>query len=118
MNPVFLIVDLFCGAGGTTTGFAQASIEGNEVAKVIACINHDPGAIKSHWLNHPEVTHFEEDIRTLELTRLIKLVNHYREIVGRNLLFPKTSNNLKCSVMDKAHKRVTQRTINRITGAL
>ncbi len=65
--PVFLIVDLFCGAGGTTTGFAMAK---NGIAQVIACVNHDAKAIESHWKNHPEVKHFEEDIRTLDLTEL------------------------------------------------
>lgn len=70
-QPTFLIVDLFCGAGGTTTGFAMT----NGIAKVIACVNHDPKAIESHWNNHPEVKHFEEDIRTLELTELTKIVN-------------------------------------------
>lgn len=69
-EPIFLIVDLFCGFGGTTTGFEKAEIDGNKIAKVIACVNHDPKAIKSHWLNHPEVKHFEEDIRTLDLTEL------------------------------------------------
>lgn len=59
-QPLFLIVDLFCGAGGTTTGFVQAKLEGNDIAKVIACVNHDHKAIKSHWLNHPEVKHFED----------------------------------------------------------
>lgn len=77
-DPRFIIVDLFCGAGGTTTGFVQAAIEGNAVAKVIACVNHDPKAIKSHWRNHPEVKHFEEDIRTLDLTELVKVVANYR----------------------------------------
>lgn len=70
IDPLFIIVDLFCGFGGTTTGFVQAQIEGNSICKVIACVNHDPKAIKSHWLNHPEVKHFEEDIRTLDLTEL------------------------------------------------
>lgn len=72
-DPDFLVIDLFCGAGGTSSGFALA---GN--AKVIACVNHDPLAIKSHWLNHPEVEHFEEDIRTLDLRRLKKLVSLYQ----------------------------------------
>lgn len=76
---MFLVVDLFCGAGGTTTGFALAELEGNTLAKVIACVNHDPKAIKSHWRNHPEVKHFEEDIRTLDLTELIKIVSAYRK---------------------------------------
>lgn len=77
-EPIFLYIDLFCGAGGTTTGIVQAEIEGKGIAKVIACVNHDPLAIQSHWKNHPEVKHFEEDIRTLDLTELIKIVNKSR----------------------------------------
>jgi DNA (cytosine-5)-methyltransferase 1 len=77
-DPLFIIVDLFCGAGGTTTGFVRAELEGNGIAKVIACVNHDPKAIKSHWANHPDVKHFEEDIRILNLTELVALVNNYR----------------------------------------
>jgi DNA (cytosine-5)-methyltransferase 1 len=74
-DPIFLIIDLFCGAGGTTTGFTKAS---NGIAKVIACVNHDPKAIESHWKNHPEVVHFEEDIRTLDLTDLVELVKMHK----------------------------------------
>lgn len=65
-EPHYLVVDLFCGAGGTTIGFEQSG-----VAKVIAAVNHDPKAIESHWKNHPEVKHWEEDIRTLDLTGLV-----------------------------------------------
>jgi DNA (cytosine-5)-methyltransferase 1 len=63
----FIVIDLFCGAGGTTLGFELADNNNplNKVAKVVACVNHDPIAIKSHWANHPEVEHFEEDITTL-----------------------------------------------------
>lgn len=74
MDPIFLIIDLFCGAGGTTTGFAQT----NGIAKVIACINHDPMAIESHWRNYPDILHFEEDIRTLKLRPLADLVRQWR----------------------------------------
>jgi DNA (cytosine-5)-methyltransferase 1 len=70
VNPTFIIVDLFCGAGGTTTGFEMTG----GIAKVIACVNHDPIAIQSHWQNHKHVVHFEEDIRTLKLQPLIDLV--------------------------------------------
>lgn len=73
--PLFIVVDLFCGAGGTTTGFTLAE---NGIAKVIACVNHDPKAIKSHWWNHSDVKHFNEDIRILDLTELVKLVEAYR----------------------------------------
>lgn len=73
-QPLILLIDLFCGAGGTTIAFEKAKIKGNKVAKVIACVNHDAKAIESHWLNHPEVKHFEEDIRTLDLTELVQVI--------------------------------------------
>lgn len=73
------LIDLFCGAGGTTTGVERAKIFGKKVAKVIACVNHDAMAIKSHRSNHKGVLHFTEDIRTLDLKRLIRLANQYRE---------------------------------------
>lgn len=69
-----LYVDLFCGAGGTTTGVEQASINGDKCAKVIACVNHDPNAILSHAANHPDTLHFTEDIRTLNLAPLLEHV--------------------------------------------
>lgn len=78
-QPIFLIIDLFCGAGGTTTGFSMAKVEDVEVAKVIACVNHDPKAIQSHWQNHPDVRHFEEDIRTLDLTGLVATANWWKD---------------------------------------
>ncbi len=66
-----LYIDLFCGAGGTSTGVEAARLHGKKCAKVIACVNHDPHAIASHLANHPDVMHFTEDIRTLDLTRLM-----------------------------------------------
>lgn len=75
----FIIVDLFCGAGGTTTGFANAKdANGYPIAIIAACVNHDHKAIRSHWENHPEVYHFEEDIRTLNLDPLRIIVETYR----------------------------------------
>lgn len=73
-QPKFIVVDLFCGFGGTTTGYHLT----NGLAKVIACVNHDPKAIKSHHLNYPDVKHFEEDIRTLELGPLVDHLNEYK----------------------------------------
>lgn len=65
-----LYIDLFCGAGGTSTGVESAKINGEQCAKVIACVNHDANAIASHAANHPDALHFTEDIRTLELSGL------------------------------------------------
>lgn len=67
-----LYIDLFCGAGGTTTGIESARINGERCAKVIACVNHDKNAIISHQANHPDTMHFTEDIRTLNLTNLVR----------------------------------------------
>lgn len=99
-EPLFIIVDLFCGAGGTTTGFTQAELEGNGIAKIIACVNHDHKAITSHWANHPEVKHFEEDIRTLDLTELTRLCNFYRKKYPNALLILWAS--LECTNFSKA----------------
>lgn len=96
-SPVFLVVDLFCGAGGVTTGFAMAK---NGIAKVIACVNHDPKAIESHWKNHPEVKHFEEDIRTLDLTELTEVVKFQRSLYPDALLILWAS--LECTNFSKA----------------
>ena len=67
-----LYIDLFCGAGGTSTGVESARINDEQCAKVIACVNHDANAIASHAANHPDALHFTEDIRTLELSPLIE----------------------------------------------
>ena len=71
-NIKLLYIDLFCGAGGTSTGVANARLHGRKCAKVIACVNHDANAIASHQANHPDTLHFTEDIRTLELSPLVK----------------------------------------------
>ena len=78
-NIKLLYVDLFCGAGGTSTGVEQATLHGEKCARVIACVNHDPNAIKSHAANHPETHHFTEDIRTLDMAPLTSIVTKARK---------------------------------------
>lgn len=67
-----LYIDLFCGAGGTSSGVEYARVDGEKCAKVVACVNHDRNAILSHQANHPDALHFTEDIRTLELSPMVK----------------------------------------------
>lgn len=67
MATELLYIDLFCGAGGTSTGVERARLDGRKCARVIACVNHDVNAILSHAANHPHTRHFTEDIRTLDL---------------------------------------------------
>jgi len=74
MNEIFYI-DLFSGAGGTTTGIHMVT----EGVKVVACVNHDTNAIESHKANHPDCIHFIEDVRDLNVViALSKLVKQLR----------------------------------------
>ena len=75
-----LYIDLFCGAGGTSTGVELAKLNSNSCAKVIACVNHDAKAIASHAANHPEAVHFTEDIRTLKLTPLVSHLDKMKRL--------------------------------------
>lgn len=70
-------IDLFSGAGGTTTGIHLAD---NSDIKVVACVNHDVNAIESHKANHPDCIHFVEDVRDFKVVlALKKLVKQLRE---------------------------------------
>lgn len=73
-----LYIDLFCGAGGTSTGVNSARLDGRQCAKVVACVNHDAKAIASHAANHPDALHFTEDIRKLDLAPLVAHVRRCR----------------------------------------
>lgn len=95
-----LYVDLFAGAGGTSTGVENAKNNGSKCAKVIACVNHDKNAILSHAANHPDTLHFTEDIRTLDLTILIKHIAEMRVIYPNALLVLWAS--LECTNFSKA----------------
>lgn len=95
-----LYIDLFCGAGGTSTGVESARINGEQCAKVIACVNHDANAIASHAANHPEAMHFTEDIRTLELSPLVTHVQRMKQLYPKARLVLWAS--LECTNFSKA----------------
>lgn len=52
-----LVVDLFAGGGGASTGIEQAIGRSVDVA-----INHDPEAISLHQANHPQTRHYCSDV--------------------------------------------------------
>ena len=64
------IVDLFCGAGGTSTGILEACAELQTPARLTA-VNHWTTAINSHSLNHPQVNHICEPVENLWPARII-----------------------------------------------
>lgn len=101
MNNINLLyIDLFCGAGGTSTGVESAKVNGEQCAKVIACVNHDANAIASHAANHPEAMHFTEDIRALELSPLIVHVQRMKQLYPEAHLVLWAS--LECTNFSKA----------------
>ncbi len=65
-------IDLFCGAGGTTTGVHLANSGKDVHTEVVACVNHDKNAILSHTANHPNCIHYTEDIRDFEVVKKLK----------------------------------------------
>lgn len=95
-----ILIDLFCGAGGVTTGFEAAKLNKKKIAKVVACVNHDAGAIDSHKANHPHVKHYREDIRTLGLDGLVKMVAKLRSTYPPHVIVLWAS--LECTNFSKA----------------
>lgn len=95
-----LYIDLFCGAGGTSTGVEIARIDDEQCAKVIACVNHDENAIASHKANHLEALHFTEDIRTLELSPLKSYVEKMKMVYPNSYVVLWAS--LECTNFSKA----------------
>lgn len=51
-----LVVDLFAGGGGASTGIARAYREPD------VAVNHDSIAVAVHRANHPHTEHFQEDV--------------------------------------------------------
>ena len=69
MKPL-LVADLFCGAGGPTSGALQAIEElGREVEFV--AVNHWPVAIATHEANHPNVRHYCKDLDTANPSEIV-----------------------------------------------
>jgi len=63
-----LFIDGFAGGGGASTGIAQAIGRDVDIA-----LNHSPSAIAIHKANHPDTTHYCQDIRAawpLAVTRM------------------------------------------------
>lgn len=56
-----IIVDLFAGGGGASTGIEMALGRSPDIA-----INHDPEALAMHKANHPETKHFCQNVLQVE----------------------------------------------------
>jgi DNA (cytosine-5)-methyltransferase 1 len=63
MRPL-LIADLFCGAGGSSTG-ARKAIESLGRRMVLTCVNHWDRAIETHKRMHPDARHYCQDVASV-----------------------------------------------------
>jgi DNA (cytosine-5)-methyltransferase 1 len=63
-------VDLFCGAGGTSTGLAAACKDLGAQVELIA-VNHWTIAVETHKKNHPWATHYCEAIEKIDPRKVV-----------------------------------------------
>ena len=61
----FLVADLFCGAGGSSTGAKKAIEEIGGHMELVA-VNHWNTAIATHSANHPTARHLVEDVSMVD----------------------------------------------------
>lgn len=57
-----LVADLFCGAGGSSTGARQAIERDLGRRMDLVCVNHWDRAIETHKRMHPEARHYCQDV--------------------------------------------------------
>lgn len=71
MKIDLVMADLFCGAGGTSTGAVEAAEIVGRKPKLTA-INHWPVAVETHALNHPEARHLCTNIDEVNPRKLFQ----------------------------------------------
>ena len=64
-TKTYMVADLFCGAGGTSTG-AMKAIEEIGAKLDLVAINHWATAIETHAANHPTARHLVEDVSVVD----------------------------------------------------
>lgn len=64
-------VDLFCGAGGFSTGFYQACEATGKRARLIG-VNHWPVAVETHAANHPDAELYCESLDSIDPRKIVR----------------------------------------------
>lgn len=62
--------DLFCGAGGFSTGLIQAARKAGGFSLDLLAVNHWDTAVATHELNHPWARHKQADISSLDPNKM------------------------------------------------
>lgn len=70
-DRIFQVADLFCGAGGSSTGAQRAIADiGGEMDLV--AVNHWQTAIETHSVNHPNARHVVEDVSIVDPEAIVE----------------------------------------------
>jgi DNA (cytosine-5)-methyltransferase 1 len=70
MKKTFRVVDLFCGAGGSSTGISLAARECNMNLELLA-VNHCELAVETHAANHPAAQHLCEAVDRIDPAKVV-----------------------------------------------
>ena len=70
MKKTFEVVDMFCGAGGESTGIFQAA-EARDMKIHLTAINHWERAIETHATNHPNAEHLCQSVEHIDPTKAV-----------------------------------------------
>ena len=70
MMQIYNVVDMFCGAGGESTGIFQAAAERDMKVNLLA-INHWERAMETHAANHPSAEHLCESVEKIDPIKVI-----------------------------------------------
>ena len=70
LPKTYLVADLFCGAGGTSTG-ARKAIQAIGGEMELVAVNHWQTAVATHRLNHPDARHYVHDLETADPETLV-----------------------------------------------
>ena len=68
---IYVVADLFCGAGGSSTG-AKKAIEKIGGRLELVAINHWNTAIATHQANHPTARHLVEDVSVVDPEEVVE----------------------------------------------
>lgn len=86
----YKVVDLFCGAGGFSRGFHDTGL-----FKTVLGIDSLPSAAKTFKRNFPEAIVISEDIKTVKVSTIKKIVDKPDVIIGSPPCEPYTGSNPK-----------------------
>jgi len=70
LNRTLSVVDMFCGAGGESTGIMQMAME-KDIKVDLYAINHWDIAIETHSANYPGAEHLCQSVEHIDPVKVI-----------------------------------------------